>query len=156
MAEKRKIELLKPAFRLSFAQKWVVIWLRWYPQVKIVCTEGSVRVNFNYRWANEDARQNMKSVMADLGDSRECPEPIWGKPLDIPTPRLTRQTFEALCRRKLIEVAELQPPVRYIAGKYFYQLSDEGIKAADTFLLAKMLEICPPKYRKALNAGMAL
>ena len=135
---------------LSKVQRLILVWLEWYPDVRILKSAGS-RPYFNFRWASEEARQHLIGVKKDLGGP-PVPEPKEGVPLDLPTPRLTKQTFEALCDRNLIMVVDLIPPIRRKTGKYIYWLSPKGKDVAKEILDIKALEI---ELGHVMGAGYA-
>lgn len=96
-----------------------------------------MRPQFNYYWASEAARQQMIETTRDLvlfapGDARRTAKET--APRRSPqgeTPQVTRRTFHALLRRKLIRAVEKRVPRKGLSDMFYYQLTAEG-KAAVT------------------------
>ena len=132
---------MKETARLSQPMRNVIKWLLHYPKVRIMWTRGPERPRFNMYWASEAARLHMigtcevlKDFLGDMETGKS--EPRWGKPLDG-TPRLTRQTFRALRKRRLVRAVERRVPTRGMSDMYYYQLTAEGKQAASSLSLIR-------------------
>lgn len=112
------------------AQRAVLNWLRLYPSVRISWSGSQTdhRADIQPWWRDDAARQHMLQTATVLADAKLIqaePDCYVGNPSGG-TPRLTWQTFCALCRHGWIQAFWQRVPRENWSDMYYYQLTPAG------------------------------
>lgn len=115
---------------MSRCQINILRWLAAYPGINLQCEpHDDARPGWTHRWASEECRQEMQTVMKDLSlftgrDGRADVTPAeW---LIGGTPQCNSNTFRALVRRCLIHVTATRKRGDDWSAMNYWQISQRG------------------------------